>query len=622
MLTVTAEKPNYETQEIKLYVEVVERATEIELFVNSQNHTSESIQIEVNKLINLTVFYRDKMTKTHLIGADVTLLNIGNFSRIGLQYNYTVNSTDLGLGFNVLSIIAQLDNYSTQNIQVFVEVYDIATKLRLEVNEGLVNPLDTIIVEVNQLINLTVFYEINESDQHIPNATVSLGWDNFTETGSQYYYNLNTTTDLDQGITIITIEARFNDYQTQTIQIYFEVTERDTELEVHIDGSPKAEAVTISADVDQILNITVFYEDDLLMTHLPGANISIESTELSGNFNETGNQYSYSLNTNDLAEGVAILTIIAYLENYQPRSFQFYVEVSKRDTLISLYLDSVDKTNDSVYELPIGSSLNITVKYTDNQTEAHISGGLVDLEGDTYSNNLSENLNQYTLLLDTSNLEDGLNLFTITARANNYKVKALSLWLTINRITTIINTTSGESYFSRLPSESFVLSIVLIDDIFGGTITNANVTYRWAYGQGTLSDPEDDGIYEDELKDIPTGIYKITITASAGDDYNFETYEITLNVVSVTPPDFSMLFILLAGALVALVIGFTLYQVRFKYPATVRKSRKVRKKIKKGKKTKPIKDLTSREDLIKEHLDSNVETIQSEKKTENGIKEK
>ncbi|MCK4382078.1 MAG: hypothetical protein KAW66_02175, partial [Candidatus Lokiarchaeota archaeon] len=190
------------------------------------------------------------------------------------------------------------------------------------------------------------------------------------------------------------------------------------------------------------------------------------------------------------------------------------------------------------------------------------------------------------------------------------------------KIATVINTTSGDSYFSLLPSESILLSIVLTDSDFGGIITNATVTFRWAYGQGTLLDPEDDGTYEYELENIPTGTYTITITASAGDDYNFETYKITLNVVSVTPPDFSTIFILLAGVLGALVIGFTLYEVRFKYPATVRKSRKIRKKIKKGKKTKPIKDLTSREDLIKDHLDSNVETFQSEKKTENGKKEK
>ncbi len=69
-----------------------------------------------------------------------------------------------------------------------------------------------------------------------------------------------------------------------------------------------------------------------------------------------------------------------------------------------------------------------------------------------------------------------------------------------------------------------------------------------------------------------------------------------------------------------LVVGFTLYEVRFKYPPTVRKSRKIRKKIRKSKKTKPVKDIMSREELIKDHLESNAEIIQLEKKTENGFK--
>jgi len=321
--------------------------------------------------------------------------------------------------------------------------------------------------------------------------------------------------------------------------------------------------------------------------------------------------------------GITILTVTAYLENYKPRSFQFYVEVTERNTTISLFLDSMDKTNDSVYELPIGRSLNITVKYSDNQTGAHVSGGTVQLIGeDTFDINESLTMNQYTLILDTSDLEDGTDLLTVNAHANNYKVQTLSLWLTLNKRTTIVNTTDGESYYSILPSESITLSIELIDVDFGGTITNAIVTYRWAYGQGNLTDTDNKGIYEGELRNIPAGTYEIIITASAGEDYSFDIYRITLNVVSVAPPDFTLLFIALGGGLAALVIGFTLYEVRFKYPATVRKSRKIRKKIKKGKKTKPIKDLTSREDLIKDHIESNVETIQLEKKTENGIIEK
>ena len=620
VLTINAQSENYTSQTIQLYVEVFDRATEFELYVNEdQKANNDIIQIEVNQVLNLTIFYRDDITKTHLSGAEATLLTFGNFNETGTQYNYTLNSNDLSLGFNVLSMFIQLDNYQSQSIQIYVEVYDIATELLLGVDETPTSALETIQVEVNQFVNLTAFYRDDASKLHILGAIVSLGWDNFTETGAQHYYNLSTN-DLDQGITIVTIEAQFNNYQSQTIQIYFEVVERVTEMEVYVDSVQRTEAETIFADVSQVLNITVFYRDNVSKLHLSAATVTV----LGGNFNETGNQYNYSLNTNTLEQGITILTVIVYLENYQPRSFQFYVKVSERATEISLFLNSEDKTNDPVYDLPYGRSLNITVLYLDNETDAHISGGIFPLVGDTYSNNLTENvaMSQYTLLLDTSVLKVGVNLFTIVAHANNFQVKTLSLRITLNKIATVINTTSGDSYFSRSTGQSLLLSIVLTNSDFEETITNATVTFRWAYGQGTLLDPENDGTYEYRLENIPTGTYTITITAFAGDDYNFETYVITLNVVSVAPTDFTMIFILLAGVLSTLVIGFTLYEVRFKYPATVRKSRKIRKKIKKGKKTKPIKDLTSREDLIKDHLESNVETFQSEKKTENELKEK
>jgi len=628
VLTINAQSENYSSQMIQLYVEVFERATEFELHVNDDQITTNnnSIQIEVNQILNLTVFYRDDITKTHLSSAVVTLLTVGNFSEIGNQYNYTLNSTDLSLGFNVLSIFAQFGNHESQGIQLYVEVYEIASELLLEVDGQPTNASAIIKVEVNQFKDLTVFYQDNVTHQHISGAIVSLDWDNFTEIGSQYSYNLDTNDpNLEQGITIVTIVAQFNNYQSQTIQIYIEVTERDTILEVYVDESVVNVTDTISRDVNQILNITAFYRDDITSQHLSGASVTVIGGNISESLSEIGNQYNYSLNTNDLDEGITILTVIAFLNNYQPRSFQFYVKVSKRASNISLYLDSVPKTSDPVLSLPFGSSLNITVLYSDNQT--HISGATVQLinktdPADFYDFDENIAFTQYNLSLDTSGLKVGVNLFTIVAYANNYQVKTLSLRITLNKISTVINTTTGERFFSIKPSTPFLLEIELTDIDFGGSITNAIVEYRWAYGQGNLTDPDNNGIYEVELENIPAGTYEISITANAGDDYNFETYKITLSVVSEIATDFTLLFISLAGGLVALVTAFTLYEVRFKYPPLVRKSRKVRKKISKGKKTKPIKDLTSRDDLIKEHLESNIETIQLEKKTENGLKEK
>ncbi len=624
VLTINAQSENYTSQMIQLYVEVFERATEFELYVNN-NLTSNNdlIQIEVNQILNLTVFYLDYIEMSHLSGAMVSLIGVGNFSENGVQYNRSLNSTVLGLGFNVLSISAQSDNYESQSIQIYIEVYNIASNLTLLVQDNKTKAFETIKVEVNQFVNLTVFYRDVETNQHILGAIVSLGGDTFTVNGSQYYYDLDTN-DLSQGITIVTIEAQFNNYQSQTIQIYFEVIERPTKLEVYVNDFNRTGAETILAEVNQILNITVFYRDSVSEQHLNNATVTVLSGNITGDFTEISNQYNYSLNTIKLAQGISILTVIAYLDNYQPRSFQFYVKVSERATELSLFLNSEEKTSDPVYELPFGSSLNITVKYSDNQTKAHIGGGLIQLIEDIDSYDFFENptMNQYTLLLDTANLSIGMNLLKIVAYANNFQVKTLRLSIRLNKIATIINTTSGDFYFEKILSQSLSLAIVLTDSDFGSAITNATVTYRWAYGQGTLVDRENNGTYTGELENLPTGIYTITITASAGDDYSFNTFVITLNVRSVAPPDFSLLFISLAGGLVALIIGFTMYEVRFKYPATVRKSRKIRKKIRKGKKTKPVKDIISREDLIKDHLENNVEIFQLEKNPENGLKEK
>ncbi|MEE9573606.1 MAG: hypothetical protein V3W20_11200, partial [Candidatus Neomarinimicrobiota bacterium] len=271
VLTINAQSENYTSQVIQLYVEVYERATEFELYVNDdQKSNNDIIQIEVNQILNLTVFYRDDITKTHLSGAVATLLTVGNFSEIGTQYNYTLNSSELSLGFNVLSIITQLDSYESQSIQIYVEVYDIASELLLLVDSTPTSAFESIQVEVNQFVNLTLFYRDNVSKLHISGAIVSLGLENFTEIGTQYNFTLNTN-DLGQGITIVTIEAQYNNYQSQTIQVYFEVIERVTELEVYVEDIQRTETETILADVNQILNITVFYRDNVSKLHLSGA---------------------------------------------------------------------------------------------------------------------------------------------------------------------------------------------------------------------------------------------------------------------------------------------------------------------------------------------------------------
>ena len=107
----------------------------------------------------------------------------------------------------------------------------------------------------------------------------------------------------------------------------------------------------------------------------------------------------------------------------------------------------------------------------------------------------------------------------------------------------------------------------------------------------------------------------------AGEDYEFEDLPITLNVGAYVPgaqPDLGWLIYVLIGAMIGLVVVFTLYQTHFKYPPMVRKIRKLKKNVKKAKKTKPIL-VNKRDELIETSIQNQksileFEPIEPEKK--------
>ena len=161
--------------------------------------------------------------------------------------------------------------------------------------------------------------------------------------------------------------------------------------------------------------------------------------------------------------GITILTITAGANNYQSRSIQFSVEVIERTAEIQLILNNENKTLDPVIELPLGSTLNITVKFTENQTNLHISNAILSLTGYNFSIILSENqtLEHYSFIVNTTDLKTGVNLLTLTAQSANYKIEIRELRITIKKINTIISTVSGEPVITINPGESVELRILI-----------------------------------------------------------------------------------------------------------------------------------------------------------------
>ena len=600
--------------------------TNIDLFLNLVNKTQDKvIQIPINNILNITIKYINQSTGLHIPNATVQLEGdfTGSLSENFTlkQYSIVFNTSQLGIGVKTLNVDAILDNHDTAFIQFFIEVVERATELLLFVDTNQINDGDTVNSGVNEFLNITTNFRDNFTKKFLRGANVELlETNNLTESSNYYNMTINTN-ELDQGINVLIILAQLSNYTSQTFQFFIELIEGTSELLLFVNNTQTNNSDTVTVKTEESLDLVVFYRDNLTKTHLSGANVELLSV---GNLIESGGSYNITINTNDLNPGTTILTITAQLNNYLSQTIRIYIELFERATELHLYLNSENKTLDPVIELPIGSILNITAKYTENQTRRHLTNATLRLIGEDLQTSLTENLarEHYLILINTTILKVGVNLLTIIANTTNYQIGTIDIRITINKISIVISTVSGVPIINILPGDNVKLQIILNNSDFGAIIKNATVTYTWTYGQDELTDLDNDGIYEADLLEIPEGSYTIIITASAGDDYDFKNYKITVSAIRGPTEDQTWLIYVLSGGIVGLVSIFSVYQLYFKYPPLVRKIRKLRKSIRKGKKTKPM-IISKREETIKAELQNQAKILDLESENiENKIPDK
>ena len=617
-LTIYARKDGYEPQTILLVIQIIQIETELSLFVDGEEITSDpSITRYQNEILNITVSYDRTVPFGHIPGAIVDINGSGISELLPEAFNnysILINTNDLNQGVNFLTIYARKDNYEPQSISLVIEIIQIETELSLFIDGEDITSDPSITQYPNKNLNITVSYDRFIPFGHVPGAIVDINGSGISELLPEAFNNysiLINTNDLNQGVNFLTIYARKNGYEPQTISLVIEIIQIETELILFIDGNPINDGETIQVETDDIINLTIYYRENETKQHISGAIVELVGRGL---LNETINYYNTTINAADLDQGITVLSIFAQLVNYEPQSIQFFVKVVERATNIQIILNGVDKTLDPTFSLTIGQLLNITIKYTDNQTGDHITTGIVQLIGQGFTYNLTRDdiLGQYNITLDTDDLGIGVKLYTIVAQANNYQIKTIDPRITVSRISAEIIPLLGESQIEAEVGDDVPLQIILNDTIFGADISGALVTYSWAYGPGELEGPDLDGVYEALLENVPVGIYPITINAFAGDNYDFESYVITLVVTrpETSPgPDLSWLVYVLVGAIAGLTIVFTLYQTHFKYPPMVRKIRKLKKNIKKVKKTKPIL-VSNRDEIIDAELQNQIQIIE------------
>ncbi len=609
VFSIYAQFDNYQPQSIQIFIEVFERETEVVLKVNnSQKFDGDTIKVNFNEFINITIYYRDNFTKKHITGASVSLFGIANLTEQISYYDIIINSNIFVLGINVLTIYAQLDGYKSQSIQIFVDVSERESELVLKVDNNHVFDSTTIQVNFNEFINITLYYKENFTKEHITGAGVSLlGITNLTEQTSYYEIIINSNIFV-LGINVLTFYAQLDGYKSQSIQIFIDVNDVETDLLLYFNQKQVFDSDTVQVQLNEMINFSVYYKDNLIDAYINGASVSLFGI---GNLTEQISYYNIIINSSVLDLGINFLTIYAQLDRYKSQSIQFFIEVFERTLNFNLFFNDENKTLDHVFDLPITSDLNITIELYDNRTGSHINEAVLQLIGEGLLTNFMENYapQQYSLILNTSDLNVGIKLFSIIAQATDYQPITLDIRITIKRISTNINTITGESSLSAKSGQDFKLKLLINNTNFGGVIKGATVSFMWDFGLGELTDLDNDGVYEIILQNVKVGSHIITITAfTSGDLYEFETYTIVLNVIAESGVDLTWIVIGLAGGIMGLVSVFISYQKHFKYPPMVRKARKLRKNIRKGKKNKEI-SVISRYNTIKNNFQATLDIL-------------
>ena len=433
ILTINAQKDNYESKSVQIFVDVVEQATKIQLIIdNVERNINQTMDFRFNEMLNVTVLFKNNFTNNHINGATVNLLGLGKFNETGNQYNLTLDTNKLKQGINILTIFAQLDNYQSQSIQFFINIIEVETRLLVFVEGNQTFESDVVNSQNGEFLNITIHYQNNQSKEHINGSSVDLlGFGSFSELNNQYNFSLNTST-LVQGINVLTIFAQFTNYQSQTFQFFIEIEERATNLQLLIEDIQIYPSDTVKAHFNELLNITVFYKDNNTNMHINGTNVELLGI---GFLNETSYQYNISLDTNTLAEGINILTIFAQLDNYQFQTIQFFINIVDIETKLLLYIDGNQTFDSDVFNSQNSEYLNITVHYQNNQTDEHINGASVALLG---FGSFSEFNNQFNFSINTNNLVQGINVLTIFAQLTNYQSQTFQFFINIEERATIL----------------------------------------------------------------------------------------------------------------------------------------------------------------------------------------
>ena len=563
-----------------------------------------------------------------------------NVSIADNMLDYRITSVSLNVVFNAsvnANVDAANDSASVQYyaigdfVRFYVQISDIEYKnsytialnktvyLGQDTGTSVLNITDSFIELYDQSVMITALNSAFEKDPDHSNFTLTLGIDIYSEDNWQ-----GGDTDTFNSLLIKTCNLSFtyekkveqftsiswnqicnqinNSYQVNNATLNFDykidqlwpvVLSPFSEIRISINDNIHSETVRLSSATTSFQEAKVGWFDISALI-LKGVNITLSIQLFIADTFGLGNNLTISIDN--------VFLNITYT-----------LTVPDYETQIFLVLNGENKTSDPFIEVPLGENLNVTVKFT-NSIGIHLGGAIIQLSGPGFIEILNEDsgLEHYSIIINsTEKLSMGINLLTVEAQHVNYQTKIINPSISVRKINAEITTMTGQNTINIESGSSASLSIIINNTDFGVFIKGAVVLYSGDLGEGVLTDPDNDGIYSSAIRNVAEGSYTITITAIGSDDYDFQSFQLTINAITPDVPDWFWLIILLTGGIVSIVSIFSLYQFHFKFPPLVRKMRKLKKRIKKEKKTKPIL-VSSREEISNKNFEDQKKVLELE----------
>ncbi|MBD3349901.1 MAG: hypothetical protein GF364_00265 [Candidatus Lokiarchaeota archaeon] len=583
---------------ILISVTVQSRTTDYSLFLNTFDRTlSKKIDVYALTKLNITVDYFD-------LGSGITI----NPATLRLQgavpsdlylsyenglYNYSLNMDVLGIGTHSLTIVANASNYDQLSFQFEVTVKTRPTDYELYLDTEDKTLEKSISKPYQTTLDVAVdFFDANTSQilganivlQGVPGGDITLSY------SGGYYQNTFDTGLLGIGIHELTISCSRSKFVPKNFLLTLIVTERPTDYVLYLNETNKNVTKTINAPLQTSVNVSVDFRDIFGgFASIPGATVLLKTQGAEDvTMNLDNGLYQHILDTTSYSLGIKYFTIVLSKVNYTQRSLQFSINLEKRQTGLTLYLDEEDKTLTKTLAAPLRKIVNISIRYYDYLKSSTLGSADVRLVGFSEDPLEMDFINGvYQILVNTSDLGLDEHYITVSAVGSIHKQNSILITLDVTKIPTEISTSEGEDTLDfSIKDNTITLQVSVVDTLFDKPIYGAEVSYSSSFGSGILSDEDNDGNYTVTIKNPGVGVYSIQINVYKGNEYSFKLYTITVNVIDDTEnvPDYTLY--ILIGIIIALIVGLGLYQTIYRYPKVIRKLHKIDSSIKKKQPTK------------------------------------